>query len=139
MPDFAERLRQLRTKKDVTQVELGRLLNLSKQTISSYENRGSTPDPETLQRLADYFDVSVDYLLGRTDDPHMYGRRAEEDVPVSNSAVIEKRNEKGEVAEVRVATEAAHRTDGYDDELPEEARKALEEYKEFLRQKYKKR
>lgn len=90
MPGFAERLRELRLKKDVTQVELGRLLNLSKQTISSYENRGSTPDPETLQRLADYFDVSVDYLLGRTDDPRMYTRDASDSAGVSEQVVIEK-------------------------------------------------
>lgn len=90
MPDFAERLRELRLKKDVTQVELGRLLNLSKQTISSYENRGSTPDPETLRRLADYFDVSVDYLLGRTDDPRTYTRDAGDSFRVSDHVVIEK-------------------------------------------------
>ncbi|HHY38838.1 MAG TPA: helix-turn-helix domain-containing protein [Clostridia bacterium] len=90
MPDFAERLRELRLKKDVTQVELGKLLSLSKQTISSYENRGSTPDPETLQRLADYFDVSVDYLLGRTDDPRMYTREASDSAHVSEHVVIEK-------------------------------------------------
>lgn len=65
--DFAERLKMLRKEKGLTQAELGKYFNLSKQTISSYENGGSSPDKDTLQRLADFFSVSVDYLLGRTD------------------------------------------------------------------------
>ena len=56
-----------RKEKGLTQAELGKYFNLSKQTISSYENGGSSPDKDTLQRLADFFSVSVDYLLGRTD------------------------------------------------------------------------
>lgn len=67
--DFAKRLRRLREDNDLTQAELGKLLNLSKQAISSYEVAGIMPNTETLERLADFFHVSVDYLLGRTDDP----------------------------------------------------------------------
>lgn len=74
MMDFARRLRELREKKGLTQAELGRLFNLSKQAISSYETGGSAPGPETLQRLADFFGVSLDWLLGRTDDPHLLGQ-----------------------------------------------------------------
>lgn len=66
---FANRLRELRKQKELTQTDLGKLLNLSKQTISVYENGGADPNPETLNKLADFFGVSVDYLLGRTDDP----------------------------------------------------------------------
>ena len=67
--DFAQKLKILRNKKGLTQTELGKFFNLSKQTISSYENGGSSPDKEMLQLLADFFNVSTDYLLGRTDDP----------------------------------------------------------------------
>jgi len=65
--NFSEKLKSLRKEKDLTQTELGKIFNLSKQTISSYENGGSSPDKEMLQEIADFFGVSVDYLLGRTD------------------------------------------------------------------------
>ena len=68
---FGKRLRELREEKGLPQVDLGKLFNLSKQAISSYETGGSLPPPETLQKFADFFNVSVDYLLGRTDDPHL--------------------------------------------------------------------
>lgn len=66
--DFAKRLRELREKKGMSQAELGKIFNLSKQTISSYENGGSTPNHAILKSMADFFGVSLDYLLGRTDD-----------------------------------------------------------------------
>jgi len=65
--DFAGRLRSLREERGLTQAELGQIFGLSKQTISSYENRGSNPDPTTLQRFAQYFDCTTDYLLGRSN------------------------------------------------------------------------
>lgn len=66
MPDFAQRLRQLRTDKDLTQSDFGALFNLSKQTISGYEKGDNTPPIDTLQRFASFFNVSTDYLLGRS-------------------------------------------------------------------------
>lgn len=65
--DFPARFRELRIKKGLSQTELGKLFNLSKQTISSYENGRSSPDPDQLDQFATFFDVSVDYLLGRTN------------------------------------------------------------------------
>lgn len=65
--DLAGRLRFLREERGLTQAELGQVLGLSKQTISSYENRGSNPDPKTLQQLAAFFAVTTDYLLGLSD------------------------------------------------------------------------
>lgn len=64
---FSERLRKLRTEKDLSQKELGDMFSLSKQTISGYESGSRNPDPVTLQKLAGFFAVSTDYLLGRTD------------------------------------------------------------------------
>lgn len=64
MEGFARRLRQLREEKGLSQVELGKLFNLSKQAISSYETGGSTPNPETLRQMAKFFGVSLDYLVG---------------------------------------------------------------------------
>jgi len=75
---LAKRLRKLREKKNMTQTELGKLFNLSKQAISSYETGGSEPPSDTLQSFADFFDVSIDYLLGRTDDPRPLNKIKEE-------------------------------------------------------------
>ncbi len=65
--DFKCRLKQLRDEHQLTQSELGKILNISKQSISSYENGGSFPPPDMLGRLIDYFGVTSDYILGRTD------------------------------------------------------------------------
>lgn len=66
--DFKDRLKEIRQEKGLSQTELGKIFNLSKQTISSYENDGSFPNQDTLNKLADYFDVSVDWLLGRVSE-----------------------------------------------------------------------
>jgi len=54
----------------MTQEDLAKSLKVSRGAVSMWEINQRTPDPETLQRLADFFGCSVDYLLGRTDDPH---------------------------------------------------------------------
>lgn len=66
--NFSSILKELREKRNYTQDELGKLLNLSKNAISHYENDTNRPSFETLEKLADIFDVSVDYLLGRTSN-----------------------------------------------------------------------
>lgn len=66
--NFGNRLRQLRKAKGLTQAELAKLLSIGESTISFYESGKRQPDYETLIRIADLFNVSVDYLLGRTDD-----------------------------------------------------------------------
>jgi transcriptional regulator with XRE-family HTH domain len=65
--NFASRLKSLREEKKLSQEELSQLINISRSTLSMYEINRRQPDPETLQKIADFFDVSVDYLLGRTD------------------------------------------------------------------------
>ena len=67
---FSKRFKELRLKKGLNQPELAKLLNVAKQTVSNWENGNRTPDSNMLLKLADFFDVSVDYLLGRTDDPN---------------------------------------------------------------------
>lgn len=63
------RLKSLRNDKGITQTDLGNIVNVGKSTISQYESGISSPDYDILQKLADYFNVSLDYLLGRTDNP----------------------------------------------------------------------
>lgn len=64
---FGERLKELRMEKELTQIELGTKFNLGKTAISLYETNARFPDKDILEKMADFFKVSVDYLLGRTD------------------------------------------------------------------------
>ena len=63
------RLKELRQKRRISQVKLAMDLNMNQNSISRYETGEREADYETLIALADYFGVSVDYLLGRTDRP----------------------------------------------------------------------
>lgn len=71
--DFKTRLKTLRTQKKMTQEDLSKELDIPDSTIRRYETDGGVPKRERLEIIADYFNVNIDYLLGRTDDP----RRAE--------------------------------------------------------------
>lgn len=67
MPHYP-RIRNLREDKDLTQSEMGKILSCSQRVYSNYE-RGDIDVPTTiLIKLADFHDVSVDYLLGRSDN-----------------------------------------------------------------------
>ncbi|UXJ70798.1 helix-turn-helix domain-containing protein [Lysinibacillus fusiformis] len=63
------RLKALRTQQRKTQQEMADLLGITRQGYAKYENNLGEPDNSTLAKLADYFEVSTDYLLGRTDNP----------------------------------------------------------------------
>ena len=66
------RLKELRKKKGITQLRLATELNTTQNTISRYETGEHEPGIAELIKLADYFNVSVDYLIGRTDDPTIH-------------------------------------------------------------------
>lgn len=66
---FSQRLHDLRIGRGLTQKELADRLNLGRSTVAGYEVKGKQPDNERLCQLADFFGVSVDYLLGHTDNP----------------------------------------------------------------------
>lgn len=67
MMSFEERLAELRREKGLTQKELGELFQVGERTVRYYEGGGRKPDFDGLIALADYFKVSIDYLVGRTD------------------------------------------------------------------------
>jgi len=67
------RIRELRKINVITQMELCRELDISQGTLSLWENGICEPDHKSLLRLRDFFNVSVDYLLGFTDDPEIIG------------------------------------------------------------------
>ncbi|WP_202707632.1 helix-turn-helix domain-containing protein [Sporosalibacterium faouarense] len=111
MATFGERFKELRKEKNLTQEKLAVKFYLNKSSISRYEQNKQIPEIDLLEQFSDFFNVSIDYLLGKSD--------------------IRNLNDK-------VKTMALHRTDGYADDLPEEAQKELEEYLKYLRHKYKK-
>ncbi len=61
-------LRNVRKECNLTQKQIAELLNISQQSYSDYENEKTQPDFETLIKIADALNVSIDYLLGRTDE-----------------------------------------------------------------------
>jgi len=63
------RLKQLREQKNISQQKLAMDLAMNQNTISRYETGEREADYNTLIKIADYFDVSIDYLLERTDNP----------------------------------------------------------------------
>lgn len=98
------RLVELRKKHNLTQNDLAKTLSVSRGAISMWEINQRAPDPATLKQIADLFDVSVDWLLGRFNN---------------NQEVL-----------------AAHRSDDPTQELPEEALRSLDEFKEYIFKKY---
>lgn len=108
--NIVERIKFLQKEKDgkVSLNALEKQLDIGKSTISSWEKK--QPSADKLAKLADYFNVSTDYLLGRTEEPNFISKHA-----ASTVGNIE-----------------------YDD-LPEEAIEEMENYREYLREKYKKK
>ncbi|MBR1739568.1 MAG: helix-turn-helix transcriptional regulator [Ruminococcus sp.] len=72
--DLRLRLRDLREDNDMSQEQMARLLNCSQQTYSRYESHTTEIPLESLIFLADYYDTSVDYLLGITNNKTHYPR-----------------------------------------------------------------
>ena len=67
---FGNRLKVLRKEKNLTQSELAKIINVSPSTVGMYERENRQPTPETLNQLADFFEVTTDYLLGRTNQKY---------------------------------------------------------------------
>ncbi len=67
MGDFQNIFKRLRLSCGLTQVEMAEKLGISRSTIGMYETGAREPDFETLEKIADFFNVDIDYLLGRTD------------------------------------------------------------------------
>lgn len=72
MGEFAKIFKQLRTSRDMTQEDMSKALGISRSAISMYEAGKREPDFETLEIIADYFNLDIDYLMGRTDKSTYY-------------------------------------------------------------------
>ena len=69
MPTFPERLKELRIKTNSKQTDIAEMLGVQPRAIRFYESGDREPSIEFINKLADYFNVSTDYLLGRSNDP----------------------------------------------------------------------
>lgn len=64
---FGDRIKKLRDEKNISQFELSEFLGISQQALSKWENEKTEPDNDSLVKLANYFNVSTDYLLGNSE------------------------------------------------------------------------
>lgn len=84
---FGKRLASLRKQKGLTQYELADALGFSRGQIANYEQGSREPDFETLQKIARFFQVSTDYLLGLTDAPTPYYLEQHHEVHVAGEII----------------------------------------------------
>lgn len=70
--NISSNLKKLRTEKGLTQEELSKILNINRATYAHYETGRREPDAQTLKLFAEYFNVSLDYLMGLTDIRNPY-------------------------------------------------------------------
>lgn len=66
---FGSRLKELRTSVNLTQKDFATILNVTERSYQRYEGDKSTPNYDVLIFIADYYNVSLDYLVGRSNDP----------------------------------------------------------------------
>jgi len=84
---FGTRLRELREEKELNQIELSKILNVVNSTISQYEAGNRKPDSSMLEKIATYFETSIDYLVGRTD------AKSSNETPFDYSIIYKQRDE----------------------------------------------
>lgn len=65
---LCDRIKLLRKQQELTQTELGKMIGISQTAVISYEKGVNVPPVNRLSKMANIFDVSVDYMLGKTDD-----------------------------------------------------------------------
>lgn len=81
MAKFNERLKALRSHSGLSQADFGRMIKLSKSSINMYERGEREPGLATLEKIADYFNVDMDYLLGKSNTPNRTESSFNADLP----------------------------------------------------------
>lgn len=85
---FGKRLKKLRTDKEITQLQLSKILDTAKSNISKYEADIIEPNMSMICKLSKYFNVATDYLLGITDSELSYGTTAFSDKQISTNETV---------------------------------------------------
>ena len=112
-----DRLKELRLERNLLQKDIAELLNITASAYGYYEQGKRIPDSDTINLLSDYFNVSLDYLMGKTNI-----RQSADNIINSNSTEY---------------TIALHSDTDYD-ELPQDAKDEINNFIEYVKQKYKK-
>ncbi len=86
---FSERLINLRTKNNIMAKDVALYIGISKQAFSQYEKQQSAPSTDILVSIAEYFDVSLDYLTGRTDEQDIINHNNDLPVTQQESELLE--------------------------------------------------
>ena len=123
---YGDRIAYLREQNNLTQQQLADKIGVTRASLSHYEKNRREPDYETLQKLADFFEVSVDYLLGRTDKPTASGSPRPE---------LTDKDEKDVAKRLQKFKEEIEKTDGLafsGEPLSEEAKESLIESMEYI-------
>ena len=89
METVAQRLRELRNKTNLSQVKMADALGIKHGAVNRYENNQSEPSCETLLTYANFFDVSLDYIFGRTENPQGTGFEAKPRMELANPEMKE--------------------------------------------------
>ncbi|EDN8735510.1 TPA: helix-turn-helix domain-containing protein [Listeria monocytogenes] len=87
---FGNNLKKLRNKAGKTQEDIAKILGISRGAYSHIENGRNEPDIETIVKLAEIFEVSTDYLLGRDDNSDLLAAHIDDDVTEEEMLEIEK-------------------------------------------------
>lgn len=115
---LGKRLKKLRKDNNLTQKELAKVLNIKNNTLSQYENGINEPNDEIKIKIADYFDVTIDYLLGRTNNKHE-SKLTDEEADQLADEIIEIYIKKGKIKRGELLT-------------PEKREKILKEIEVFI-------
>jgi len=96
MANLSDRLQSLKLERKLLQKDIANAIGVSLRAYRYYEKGDRNPDSEVLIKLADYFNVSVDYLLGRTDDPEIHFIYFERTISeeVLGGGILKSKNEK---------------------------------------------
>lgn len=131
---FGMILQSLRNEEGLSQKQLAEKLGMPQQTYQGYESGSRQVTLTLLKTFANYFDVSIDYLAGRTSDRKTHTTKTllqEFDDKYSKDRKLSNSDETS-----TIETIAAHRTDDPTSELPQEARKSIDDFKKFIYDKH---
>ena len=116
-------IKKLRLSKEMTQEDLGKFLNKTKNNISQYETEKREPDNDTLKKIADLFEVSVDYLLGRdlsTSNSNLSYHEINIPNEYTDKYKVTSRDKKQYLEEMKKSNEAFFMNDELNDEAKKE-------------------
>lgn len=149
---FQIRLKELREKKGISQRELAKMLGFSQGTVGNWESGIRKPTYKTLYKIADLFNVSVDYLMGNTDAPNGFmvpdlktipplTKEEQEEINRLNAELEVERREKDSIK--KAPSEKPEVTDEdiqfalFGGKVTDEAYEDVKRFAQFIKEKYK--